>query len=151
MNLKHTIENKLIPFFKEVLTLPFVSNAKEFNKNESIIIVRGHEMLIKEKLIKHELAFKHQPNGSQKSPDFRINLDKKKFLDVEIKSSKKTYPIYDSGLPQKNTVYIFCSEEYDATTIYFGQDIITDRKRELYNELIIELKEVVSKYQNKPC
>jgi hypothetical protein len=129
----------LIPFFNEVLTLHYVSNEKN----------RGHEKQIENILIKHDLFFDSHPNGPQKSPDFRIHLSKSKFLDIELKSSKKSYSMDNGGLPQKDIVYIFCSGKYNETTIFFGQDILTDHKRQMYYDLVKELKEVVIKHQEK--
>ena len=151
---QRTTTNKLIPFLREVLTLPYVSNAKIIGNKKRVELVRGHEIVINKLLVKHQLAFEYQPNGSQKSPDFRINISnisEKKFLDIELKSTKGAYPMYNGGLPQKDVVYIFCSKKYNKTTIFFGRDIITERKRELYNELVTELKEVVYKHQQKSC
>lgn len=130
----------MILFFKDVLSQPYVSN----------VIDRGHEKQITKLLIKHKIVFWSQPNGPQRSPDFRVKMTKKKFLDIELKSSKEYSPLFNGGLPKKNTVYIFCSKKYDETTIFFGRDIISDRKRRRYDLLIAELREVLIKHQAKP-
>jgi hypothetical protein len=72
-------------------------------------------------------------------------------LDLELKSSKEPKPVYNSGLPKRGVVYIFCSKKYQQTTVFFGQDVVTERKRGLYDDLIKEIRAVVSAHQANPA
>ena len=138
-------------FFKECLTLPWKPNSQ--NDPE-------HENQVEELLKKHGLKYIAQPNGIQQSPDFRIYYDGaydeilecvgyKKTIDVECKSSKQAFPLYNSGLPKPGVVYVFSSQKYNSTTIYFADDIVTDKKRELYDGLKADFRKILNEYQCK--
>ena len=126
-------------FFKECLTLPWKPN----NQHNS-----EHEDQVEDLLKKHGLTYISQPNGIQQSPDFRI-LHGGKTIDVECKSSKQAFPLYNSGLPKPGVVYVFSSQKYDSTTIYFADDVVTDKKRELYDALTAEYKKILHEFQCK--
>ena len=128
-------------FWEEVLRLPFKTNSQDNPL---------HEQQVEELLIKYGIKYKAQPNGIQNSPDFRVYLDDDKTVDIECKSSKQAYPTYNGGLPKEGTVYVFSSAKYNATTIYFSDDVVTKRKRELFACLIEELRAVLDKYQAMP-
>lgn len=128
-------------FWEEVLRLPFKTNSQDNPL---------HEQQVEELLIKYGIKYKAQPNGIQNSPDLRVYLDDDKTVDIECKSSKQAYPTYNGGLPKEGTVYVFSSAKYNATTIYFSDDVVTKRKRELFACLIEELRAVLDKYQAMP-
>lgn len=123
-------------FWQEVLLLPYKSNSQD-NPH--------HENQVRELIEKYGYEYEYQPNGSHQSPDFRVTLPR--VVDIECKSSNKTYPTYNGGLPKKGVVYIFSSSKYNETTIYFAEDVVSDRKRELYAQLVKDLKDVVKTYQ----
>ena len=125
-------------FWCEVLTLPYKSNSQDNPL---------HEQQVEELLIKHNLDYVAQPNGIQASPDFRVTLKNGKSVDIECKSSKQTYPTYNGGLPKKGVVYIFSSKRYDTTTIFFADDIVTDKKRNQLKSLVEELNTVLKLHQ----
>jgi len=129
---------KMNQFFTEVLTLGFKSNSQDNPL---------HEQQVEELLIKYGINYQAQPNGIQNSPDFRVTLDSGKTLDIECKSSKQTFPTFNGGLPKKGVVYIFSSKKYDETTVFFADDIVNDKKRELYANLTEELNSVLKMYQ----
>lgn len=91
-----------------------------------------------------------QPCGSQDSPDFIVKYSDKLYF-IECKSSEKTKLLYNGGLPKKQYIYIFTSEKYNSTTIFRGEDILSDSKRELLEKLRIEEMALVEKYQNDPA
>ena len=125
-------------FWKEVLLLPYKSNSQDNPL---------HEQQVRELLDKFGYEYQYQPNGEQNSPDFRVSLPTGKTVDIECKSSKQTYPTYNGGLPKKGVVYVFSSKHYNETTVYFADDVVSDRKRELYSQLVEDLNSVLKVYQ----
>ena len=129
---------KMNQFFSEVLALGYKSNSQDNPL---------HELQVEALLIKYGINYQAQPNGIQNSPDFRVTLEDGKTVDLECKSSKQTYPTYNGGLPKKGVVYIFSSAKYDETTVFFADDVVSDKKRELYANLTEELNSVLKMYQ----
>ncbi len=137
-------ENNMVKFrkfWKEVLLLPYKSNSQDNPL---------HELQVMALLKKYEFEFEYQPNGDQQSPDFRVTLDDGSTQDIECKSSKQTYPTYNGGLPKEGVVYIFSSKKYNETTVYFAEDIVSNKKREQFSNLIEELGVVLKKHQSNP-
>lgn len=125
-------------FWQEVLTLPYKPNSQDNPL---------HERQVQELLDKYEYDYIYQPNGSQQSPDFRVILSNNQTVDIECKSSKQVYPIYNGGLPKEGVVYVFSSAKYNETTIFFAEDVVKSTKRKLYNDLVTDLNSVVLTYQ----
>ena len=71
-----------------------------------------------------------QPFGSQKYPDLLI-LDSTTILCLELKFSKKrgTKPMWNSGLPRANGLYLFGSRGRKDITFFRGRDILSDESR----------------------
>jgi len=127
-------------FFEDVLKLPYKSNSQDNPEDENQV-----EVL----LIKHKLKYVAQPNGTQNSPDFHV-YHKDIVISLEKKSAKGAKPTYNSGLPKKGVIYIFSSKKYNATTIYYAEDVLSDEMREAYDDLIAALDKVVKTFQNNP-
>lgn len=125
-------------FWQEVLLLPYKSNSQDNPL---------HEKQVMELLDKFGYDYEYQPNGPQNSPDFRVKLPSGRIVDIECKSSRQTFPTYNGGLPKKGVTYIFSSAKYNETTIFFADDIVTDKKRELYSQLVEDLNAVLKTYQ----
>ena len=125
-------------FFKEVLELSYKSNSQDNPL---------HENQVEDLLIKHGFDYVAQPNGIQASPDFRVTLKNGKTVDIECKSSKQTYPTYNGGLPKEGVVYIFSSKRYNETTVFFAEDIVTEKKRNQLSNLVEELNTVLKSHQ----
>lgn len=124
-------------FFEDCLELPFRTNSQDNPL---------HELQVEELLIKHGLPYKAQPNGIQNSPDFHVFFNGKTYS-VECKSSKQAFPTYNGGLPKPGAIYVFSSAKYNETTIYFAEDVVSNRKRELFQELMKELNDVLEKFR----
>jgi hypothetical protein len=105
-------------FWSEVLLLPFTTNSQDNPLHENQVMAL---------LDKFGYKYVWQPNGPQNSPDFRVTLDNGKTVDIECKSSKQAYPTYNGGLPKSGTVYVFSSSKYNETTIYFSDDVVSNR------------------------
>tara|TARA_Y100000389_G_C17415096_1_gene493218 strand:- start:926 stop:1567 length:642 start_codon:yes stop_codon:yes gene_type:complete len=125
-------------FWQEVLLLPYKSNSQDNPL---------HEQQVEELLIKHGFRYIAQPNGIQASPDFRVFLENGKTVDIECKSSKQTFPTYNGGLPKEGVVYIFSSNRYNQTTIFFADDVVSTKKRQQFNNLTEELNAVLKLHQ----
>lgn len=125
-------------FWSDVLKLPYKPNSQSNPE---------HEEQVKNLLDKYDYLYVHQPNGPQQSPDFRVFLTKNKAVEIECKSSSQVYPLYNCGLPKEDVVYIFSSSKYNQTTIFFGRDVVNDKKRKLYSNLIEDLNSVLKIYQ----
>lgn len=125
-------------FWQEVLLLPYKSNSQDNP---------FHEQQVEDLLIKHGFRYIAQPNGTHNSPDFRVFLEDGKTVDIECKSSKQTYPTYNGGLPKEGVVYIFSSNRYNQTTIFFADDVVSTKKRQQFNNLTEELNAVLKLHQ----
>jgi len=79
--------------------------------------------------------FLEQPCGSQGNPDFLVRVSNDLLLPIEAKSSQKGTPLYNSGGVKNRTLYIFCSEHHNQTTIFWGSDIITPEQQETLREI----------------
>ena len=124
-------------FFADCLNLPYKGNSQDNPE---------HENQVAELLEKYNLKYEFQPNGIQNSPDFRVHHEGKTY-DVECKSSKQAFPTYNGGLPKKGVIYIFSSKKYNETTIFFADDVVSEKKREMYSKLTEELNTILKMYQ----
>jgi hypothetical protein len=91
-----------------------------------------------------------QPCGTHNSPDFIVKLNGRAYF-IECKSSKQAYPTYNSGLPKDSYIYIFCSKKYNATTIYFGRDIVSEEQRVIIDKHLPHLDALVDKLNDALC
>lgn len=78
-------------------------------------------------------SYVSQPCGANNSPDFIVNSNNKLYF-IECKSAEGCKPVYNSGLPKKGYIYIFCSEKANETTVYMGEDIVSDAQRALIQQ-----------------
>jgi hypothetical protein len=148
---------------EEILKLPYIDNKnyKHENTIKNIFIQNCLEEYklqkkLNKKTFKEEVdrklkngQFIHQPLGSQNHPDFILKWNNKLYC-FECKSCQVERPIYNGGIPHKNSIYIFCSKKYNKTTIYYGDEIGTEQQRELISSLEKEIKNLVKKYQQLP-
>lgn len=91
-------------------------------------------------------TFVIQPCGSNESPDIIISLSENIILPIECKSSKKPFPMYNSGGVKNDYLYIFCSKKYNKTTIYWGRDIISPQQQEQLLEIREKDRELHDNY-----
>lgn len=89
-------------------------------------------------------SFIEQPFGTHSSPDFFIKTLSNKIIPLEAKSSETTtHPTYNSGGIKQGYYYVFCSKKTNKTTIYRGDDIITQDQQRLISLHIEEEKQRV--------
>jgi len=81
-------------------------------------------------------SYVEQPCGTHNSPDFIIKVSNQQVIFLEAKSSKSTFPLYNSGSVKQNYIYVFCSEKTNETTIYKGSSIMSPEQHKLITEHI---------------
>jgi hypothetical protein len=81
-------------------------------------------------------TFIEQPFGTNDAPDFFIKVSDSFILPLEAKSCRGYTPMWNSGIPKPDYIYVFCSEKADATTIIKGSSIITSEQSRLIQEHI---------------
>jgi len=107
-----------------------------------------HEKRIGDILDEYGIDHTYQPNGSQCFPDYEIPT-RWGNIKLECKSSKDAKPMYNSGRPHADGLYVFTSKG-NGTTLFWGDDILTLDKRELYDRMLLEMKDVLLRYQSLP-
>lgn len=90
----------------------------------------------------HENWFIVQPSGSQNYPDFMV-FDKTTIKCIETKYSKNKQrkPVWNSGLPRPNGIYVFASYGIKDITFFMGRDIVSADDIEKLHGFFDELKE----------
>ena len=139
---------------EEVLKMPYYKNyaaesgkvhnvAKHEDAVAAVLKKHGLKELSKEQYMLGALGFVLQPNGTHSSPDFWVRPLEGKHYDLESKSVKgsTTAPMYNSGLPKPDMIYIFCCQKYDETTIYYGRDVMGSNVYDLMESYRAECKE----------
>ena len=129
---------RLNQFFSDCLRLPYVGNSQDNSY---------HEEQVEDLLKQHNLNYQSQPNGTQNSPDFRVHFEGKTY-DIECKSSKQAYPTYNGGLPKEGVIYVFSSQKYNETTVFFADDVVSDVKRTLYAEFLEKQSALLQEYRS---
>lgn len=124
------IENGLFPIFKK-------HNFKELNKGD------------KPKFSRHNLYFKHQPNGKQQSPDYHVYIKGYDMISIECKSSKSKRPMWNSGLPslENDYIYIFHEKE-ELVYIFLSKHIISEEDEKELKEFDKILEEESKKFNS---
>ena len=86
-------------------------------------------------------SFIEQPFGTHSSPDFFIKAPDGKIVPLEAKSSETAlHPTYNSGGVKRGYYYVFCSKKTNTTTIYRGDDIISQEQERMIAEYIEECR-----------
>jgi hypothetical protein len=84
-------------------------------------------------------TFIPQPCGTHASPDFIVKRDGKLYF-IECKSAKGGTPMYNSGVPKAQYIYVFCSKKHNQTTVYWGADVLPAEQERLIQEYIAEAR-----------
>ena len=107
----------------------------KFIKQEREVTKDGKKKKLDVSIIKKG-HFIEQPYGTHKNPDFILRLESGYLLNIEAKSSKGVFPMYNSGGVHPDYLYIFCSKKYNETTIYKGSLILPLEQKRLIEEYI---------------
>ena len=81
---------------------------------------------IRNPLKKFKKHFLTQPYGSQDYPDFLV-LDGSRVISIEVKFSRgrQGRPVWNSGLPRPNGIYIYGAYERSDVTFFVGGDVVS--------------------------
>lgn len=90
-------------------------------------LIENDDVII-ENITRFKQNYISQPFGTQSYPDVLI-LENKTLLCLELKSGKGTKPVWNSGLPKANGLYIFGSYVKKDITFFRGCDILNDDDR----------------------
>lgn len=101
----------------------------------------------------NNLCFIHQPCGKNNSPDFIVKNNNKLYF-IECKSVKNSSsPVYNSGFPNEKYLYIFTSEKYNETTVFYGHQIVSKELMCIYEYYLEKIKilekELASKLEDE--
>jgi hypothetical protein len=69
-------------------------------------------------LTKNSIDFIHQPNGTQRYPDFNLPVLN---LDIECKSSIGDKPMWNCTYPKQKTLYVISSKKLKSTLVMYGE------------------------------
>jgi hypothetical protein len=106
------------------------------------------QKLNKNQVLKEKSYIKH-PNGSQKFPDFVIKINNNKY-ELECKSTKSGYkPMWNSGLPKPECIYVYTNTKENNTIIFLGNEIITPKLDTLLEEYKRRTKELALEFNEK--
>ncbi len=89
-----------------------------------------------------------QPCGKNDSPDFIVKKDNKVYF-LECKTTSATAaakPVYNSGVPKAEYIYIYSSGKYNQTTFFFGEHILSREAYSLMMKIIEEHRNLDEKY-----
>jgi hypothetical protein len=145
--------------FEDFLKMPYFQNYAA--SSGRVHNVAKHEDAVEDILIKHQLqkeeisvpikirdgwlqgcanplpdnCYISQPCGTHNSPDFIVKKGGKLYF-LECKSVKGGTPMYNSGVPKDNYIYILTSKRHNRTTLYRGRDVLPDYQARLIYEHI---------------
>lgn len=95
-----------------------------------------------------------QPNDTQQWPDILI-IYRKRGINIEVKSSRQDHIVWNSGLPRKNSIYIYNgglkqgNNASPKTTFFLGQHIINDMEQEILYKASDENHKISKEYNDK--
>lgn len=130
-------EIKIISFFKKVEKLKYYKNPQE---------TPFHEIEIKKLLFNFGIQYQHNPNGTQRFPDFYLPEYN---LNIECKSTSGIKPMWNLGIPIPDAVYILGSKKLNQNTFFWGKEVCP---KETYDRLVKNHKhyrEVINKYNRE--
>lgn len=90
-----------------------------------------------------------QINGSQDYPDFLVLLDGFIFgIEVKFSTTKQNRPVWNSGLPRPNGIYIFGSSKLGDITFFLGGDVVTVEQGVSLHKFFEEMKSFERKFNS---
>lgn len=93
-------------------------------------------------------TFIRQPAGSQSFPDFLIKDFSGSYVVVEAKSGSGTGPVWNDSLPRKDSIYVMSSGKHNKSTIWLGQDWLSNEQNTIFDQLYADI-DLLVKTANK--
>ncbi|BDV03396.1 MAG: hypothetical protein HPPSJP_1170 [Candidatus Hepatoplasma scabrum] len=126
-------EFKNLKYFKEIKKAII-----NFNK-EGIVKINNPELIE----ISNSPRLVYQPFGKQYSPDLLL-IKKGSIVPIELKFTAKKVknPVWNSGLPRQNYLYVFGSYELKDISFFSGSDLLTFEEE-------FEIKKLVNSEREK--
>lgn len=83
----------------------------------------------------HNQEFMVTPNGTQDYPDFLI-FENKQLICIETKFNvnNTSHPVWNSGLPRPNGIYIIGSYPRKDATFFIGKDVVTSKQAKAFHD-----------------
>jgi hypothetical protein len=79
-------------------------------------------------------SFIKHPNGTQKTPDFKVNINNK-IINIECKSCQSQYkPMWNASYPSEDTIYIYTNKKDNKTIIFLGTEIVQSKVKKIFEE-----------------
>ena len=79
-------------------------------------------------------SFIKHPNGTQNTPDFRVNINNK-IINIECKSCQSKYkPMWNASYPSEDTIYIYTNKKDNKTIIFLGTEIVQPKVKKILEE-----------------
>lgn len=94
------------------------------------------------KVLPESCFFVHQPNGTQKTPDFFFIIWGF-FFPLDCKSTKNNKVMWNSGLPEHKIIYILSNKS--GNFLFLGEHLVEDTEREILAERDMEIRIVCDK------
>lgn len=101
-------------------------NTSDFKLLKELVLYKEQDYHIKNPFDCYKNHFIVQPYGTQNYPDFLI-VDNKRVISIEVKFSKTKVgkPVWNSGLPRPNGIYVFGSFQKKDLTYFLGRDVVS--------------------------
>ena len=99
---------------------------EKFDLLKKEILKKDSEAQVTNPFQKYKKSVIPQPYSRQNYPDFLV-LDNDRVISIEVKFSdkKQTRPVWNSGLPRPNGIYIFGSRGTKELTFFKGVDVLS--------------------------
>ena len=81
-----------------------------------------------------------QPGGTQSFPDILVRDCCGRFVALECKSGKGTHPMWNDSTPKPGAAYIMSSGKLNQTTLFMGEDVITEQQQKIIDDGLKQLQ-----------
>jgi len=156
VNSGNDFEKKIEWYLEKILFLRKISTTK-FNQSNK----KELKKIIQNKLdIEHKIPNTHwqhlsgwfisQPFWTQSYPDFIIFTDKYIYvLEIKFSNSDNSRPMWNSGFPLTNWIYIFWWKVQQDITFFLGKDVLSNEERAIMIHFFEELKLLETQVNNQ--
>lgn len=117
--------------FKSLKNFKQIKDKVENKQDDNVLYIKNLEDYSKTKRLVY------QPFGKQKSPDFLL-VNNGYIFPIELKftEKKEVRPVWNSGLPRQNYLYIFGSYGYKDIVFFMGSNWLTFKEEQNTKKLV---------------